>query len=537
MSQLMVLLAWMLFGLLRGKRILRLSILMIMAAPMAAHPGYASWASRNLPTDAEVVAIIRSVPVHHANVPTLIQATNSALEPSSWPNLIYRLPHPTLSGNCLILYVQTGATSTFTITDDGSGNAWTQQQHIDSSQFLYVYTCPNVSASTQKITVTFGASQAAINGGVAEFNNVATSSPLDTSGTNSGTGDAATVAMTTGTAGDLLFMVAIQQSFTALTTLSSPGMSADASSTLLHTDLIGGTASAIQVQAASGAVTMTINGFIAGTSWCSVGIAVKSASAGSPIPATIRIRRRQFSSYNSTSKVLFVVQLPITSGNLAVYSLHSWNADTADHSVASLIDQGSNNFFFGAGANHFNSGGTNRTDESIWYSPNASSVTPIATVTTANVCQEFTAALYEIVGQNQNAPLGATSATTGSAAVSPFNAGSITPNQANSMVIVNLPIETSSVSGSTAPTSLMFDGFFCTGMDGGFNILEEDNGHGHYLTPNTSAITFTWTSTTAAGNWAAVIAEFLPPAPPPVAYGSAFQITRRPGRTHPGVPR
>jgi hypothetical protein len=471
-------------------------------------------------------------------LPTLIQATNSAMEQNAFPDLIYNLPHPTLAGNCLILYVQTGAATTFTITDDGSGNVWTQaDSSVTGGQFLYAFTCPNVAAGTQKITVTFGAAQATYQGGVAEFNNVATSAPVDVHGSANGSSTTASVGLTTGTAGDLIWMVAVQDTFSANVYFGT-SFAADANGELIHAELWHGTASYWAVQPSAGAVTPTIT-LNPTAGWQAVAVALKSAAAGTPLPATPRVRRRQFSSSQAT-KTSATLQLPCSSGSLVVYSIHASVGTGSDPSVASITDLGNNNFFAAAAESHFTSGSL-PVSESIWYSPLASSVTPIATVTWNSAVTEETAALYELTGCDPAAPLGRTATATGNQSVAGnLTAGAITPNRAGSIVVANLPIEIGTIFGTTSPSAHAFDGFVSTGMNGGFNWLEEDNGHGVYAGPDTSAQTWTWTNSNPVGGvsgWGVVLAEFMPPATPPVVYGTPSQRTRRPAPFRPGLAR
>lgn len=471
-------------------------------------------------------------------VPTLIQATNSAMQQNAFSTLIYNLPHPALAGNCLLLYIQAGGATTFTIADDGSGNVWTQADaSVTGGQFLYAYTCPNVSAGTQKITVTFGAAQTSYQGGIAEFNNVATSSPVDVHSVNNGAASPASVALTTAVAGDLIWMVAVQNTIAANVWFGS-SLAADANGELIHADLWHGTASYWAVKATSGAVTPTIT-ISPSVGWQAIAIALKSAAAGTPLPATPRVRRRQFSSSQST-QTSAILQLPCSSGSLVVYSMHASSPISTDPSVASIVDQGNNNFFAAAVESHFLSGSL-PCSESIWYSPLASSVTPIATVTWNTAATEETAALYELTGCDPGAPLGMTATAAGNQlAPGDLTAGAITPNRAGSIIIANLPIEEGTIFGTTAPSAHAFDGFVSTGMNGGFNWLEEDNGHGTYVSPSTAAQTWTWTNSNPAGGigtWGIALAEFMPPATPPVVYGTASQRTRRPAPFRPGLAR
>lgn len=506
------------------------------------------WASAAVAavSDDEVARLIRLIPIHYANIPTLVQCTNSASEgagTTSERNLFVNLPHDTQAGNCLVLYVQSGETHAWTVTDDKSNAGWTQVTTTTHSQVLYVFVCPNVAAATRKVTLTAAADISFNQAGLFEYCNIATSLPVDTSAAGAGgAGTAVAVTLTTGTAGDLVWQVACQTSSNGWQGASITG---DASSELEHADTGDGSASQAVVQAASGSITSTLTFSPSLGDNVSIAVALKSAAAGSPTPqGVVRTRRRQFYSilHGSADITSIVVQMPTANGSVVVYGTHSYAANTSDHSVVSISDQGSNNFFVAAAATH-TTGAANRVDSSIWYSPNASATTPIATVAMANGVEEFTSSLYEILGLDPQSPLGATYTNTGSESTidgTSFTAGTITPRRTGSIVIAVLPIDTGTVQSTSSPSTGAFDGWCSTIFTGGFNRLEEDNGHGAQISDGTTQ-TWTWGYKVPAGQnlgpWSVVLVELTPPGPPGLLYGVGFQTTHRPGPFRPGMGR
>jgi hypothetical protein len=137
--------------------------------------------------------------------------------------------------------------------------------------------------------------------------------------------------------------------------------------------------------------------------------------------------------------------------------------------------------------------------------------------------QEITCCTYEVCGCDSTYPLGNILTASGVSVVSGNNpptlttAGTLTPKtRGTSIVILNQPQDTHTITGSTSPSADFFDGFCSPQYDGGFNPLEEDNGHGFYVQTGGAALTFTLQHSgpdDTVGNYASAIAEFLPHVP------------------------
>lgn len=447
--------------------------------------------------------------------PGWIQATGSALSPSDFIDIKFNAPHPTLAGNSGLIYVEFSGSHTFTITDDKS-NTWaevTGAAVTTGAQDQRVYYCQTMTTGTQSFAVTANTSAIYWR---AQFIEVCGVSTVNTSGSSIGTSTTPNTNVTTGASGCLIVHFCTQGTVDGY--FSTTTINPAASYEMVLASNWDGNATQSIVQAGSGSITPTVT-FPSSVAWSSSVVALNaSAGAGTALPTGVaRVRRRQFYSglasqsisLNLPGDVTTVkLQFPRVDGSCVVYSTHQWNNDSNDHSVTSITDANNNNFYSAAISSQFISG--QRADLSIWYSPNASATTPLDTLNYANLVTEITCAAYEVIGL-PNTTKGATYTSSGNdSGADPFTAGIITPTKVGSLIIANIPVELSTVISSTLPTAFAFDGFWATGMDGGFNRMEEDNGHGHYVSPSLTQQTWTWSTTSGnASNWGIVMAEFV----------------------------
>lgn len=475
--------------------------------------------------------------------PHIIQCTGSARHPVILPNVKFNLLHDTLTGNSGLILVEYSGSHTFTITDNKS-NTWTEVAGAAASgaQNQKVYYSQTMTAGTRSITVTPDSDANFMRIQFVEITDVST---VNTSGASTGTGTAASTNITTGASGCIIFHFTTQGTSDGYFS-SSQITSGSSGFELMLTSTWDGNASQFGVQSGSGSITPSIT-FPSSVDWSSSVVALNATSAGTALPSgpgIIRVRRRMFYSMLSytgagvatnlgADATSLTIQFPRGDGSLVVHSLHAWNADANAHNVTGVSDLDNNNFYQAAVFGSVVSGTTATC--SIWYSPNAKAASPFDTVTFSDPVGEVTSASYEVLGCNTSAPVGATSSSSGNDLSGPFSAGSITPTQTGSLIVVNMPVESSTVNASTSPSSTAFDGFWSTSMDGGFNRLEEDNGHAVYISPDTSTQNWAWTITGAAvNNWGIVLAEFLP-AGSNVCYGTSTRAAR-PAPFKPGLP-
>src|SRR5882724_13531999 len=115
--------------------------------------------------------------------PTLVQhyytGTNSPVRGLTATNYAFRLPNKTLSGNCLIMFLDyPHGVSVSSITDDGN-NTWpaaavTADGSVGSAATA-AYVLPNGASGTRTITVTVSAAVAVVHAVFLEYYNVAIS--------------------------------------------------------------------------------------------------------------------------------------------------------------------------------------------------------------------------------------------------------------------------------------------------------------------------------------------------------------------------
>jgi hypothetical protein len=517
--------------------IARFKDLGILRRPAQAAVRWVCNALAALETDEEVIRLIKLVPVHYAAMPTLVQANCSALNQTSFSDWIGEFCHPCQAGNFLVFYVQVEGVPTFTITTMDSGGAtttnnWTAGPSITSGNNLYTYYCPGVSAKTQIVKIAFGSAFANYSATVLEYCNVFTSSPLD--GSNAVALSATTavgLSVTTATDGNLVVQFACQDSLAA-GTWQGASFTANANFELVQAELFSGLATQHAIQTTHGTNTYTIT---ASTSadWVTAILSFKTIAAGSPIPGgVVRVKKRQVTSCNLATGVLtHVVQFPITTGNLVVMVINSSDTNASDHKVTSVVDNGNNNFFTAATANRFTAS-SSTANQSIWYSPLASAVTPLATITFVNTVTECICYNYEVLGTSAVKVLGATYTVTGNqASAGTLTGGSIVPTKAGSFVVGYMSVDFGTVHQVTAPPAAIMANWYSTGMNAGeagggsFNQGEEDNGSAVCISPDLSTQLYSWGNPdpiNGVSTWAVLLAEFVPAAVnSPAIFGAA----------------
>ena len=203
------------------------------------------------------------------------------------------LPNVTGRGNTLVLGISYpyAAGRTVAVSDDKS-NAWvlgptTPANPTDGQKVSRLYYALNVAPGTQKITVTFDATLYNFQAVISEFYNVATVAAADGGSGNSASSAPSVNAgsFTTATAGDLIYSYA----FNTHPTDSVMSFTAGTGFTLLSADVQFGWVAQYAIQPAAGAINPPVT--VAGGTdpFNAVGLALKSASAGSPPSPGIRI--------------------------------------------------------------------------------------------------------------------------------------------------------------------------------------------------------------------------------------------------------
>lgn len=205
---------------------------------------------------------------------------------------------------------------------DDKGNTWklgasvTDTTHGTISAIYYAL---NVAAGTTVVRVNVtGHNADFVSAVVSEFNNVATANAFDgSSGAFSTSTSINSGSLNTSTAGDLIYQYAAGDSGSGTTW--SQG---SAPWNLLSADYSGSQAAQYQVQASAGSINPSM-AISPNTGWGSVAIALKSAAAGTALPAGIRVLRLvHFNGRNETSSTM-KFQFPTLTGNLIVMAFSS----------------------------------------------------------------------------------------------------------------------------------------------------------------------------------------------------------------------
>lgn len=446
-------------------------------------------------------------------VATLIQHISSESNP--WPgngisgnNFVATWPNPVQSGDALICGVSYPNGHTVTITDN-LGNTWPSASVTADdgagNMVAAIFVLPNSAGGSTSTpgTLTFGvgASVQPFEYTCSEFNNIATSSPLN--GTKSGAGlVGATISPGSFTpttnndtnGGNLIW------NYTALsrTPVSVPtGWSAGSSFTLLDAGIYHATvnsilphASQIYVQRTQASVTPSITSTGDTTDhFNSVTVALLAANAGGSMPSGIHINKIQHFT-DGAPPATWTLDTPAT-GNLRVLA-----TTTPTMTISSVTDSDSS-CTTGWHVQNDN-GGSGATI--AW----AGNCTPNAnlTVTIHNGGGAPTTSVRFVDVQGAAASPFDTSAgntpTSCPAGGNTSAAPSITPSTANGLVIAAMPMGQGPVHAVVGPTNAIFDLVHYTG-ETDFDSMENADAQGHFYNPTTAAETWSWSTDSISG--------------------------------------
>lgn len=427
-----------------------------------------------------------------ASDPLLVDAvgtsTNSGVDAGN--GFVIYLPQPALAGNliaCGITY-RYSASRTLTITDNEGLNTWKVAASVNGGttlSYAIVY-ASGVAAGTQKITFTFDASLTSFQAACKEAYGVATSSPVDVTSSASDV-SAPTIAsgsMTTTSAGDLIFQYAnnysagndlpsLQQSVTSLTAGSgwSP-IIADVQTGQFFQDI---------QQESPGAITpsYTVTG---SATYATVAVAFKTnSSAGTAPPASGIHIDHQYTivlegGQNATA------QFP-SDGNFLTVT----ETDTANSAGVS----GSPNTFT---KNVVAAPG----NEAITWYATAATTSPTLTISLNNSGDGNTEfVMRDVRGVATSSPLDTTggaesnSQSSFAAGTTVTNSSLITPSASGELLILAMQNGCGPTQYVSSPSGVATDSVSFTGQIDA-DPFDEGEGHAHFITTGTSAISVTW---------------------------------------------
>jgi len=443
--------------------------------------------------------------------PTLVQhyytGTNSPVRGLTATNYAFRLPNKTLSGNCLVMFLDYPSdVSVSSITDDG-GNAWPAAAVTadggSGNAKTSVFVLPNVAAGTRVITVTFGSAVAGIHAVFLEYYNVATSSPVGSSRSSintTHTGIASgTLSPSPAVSGNLVLHYAIDNNGVAggQNAANVTGWTAGSGWTMLGGDINSAhDASPFALQARLGdgtnfnpTMTATQSG---SDTFNAIAVEIKAASAGTAPAAGIRIIKQQFYVSTALSVPGSWTEFFPAQGNLLVA------ANVLGGSTTSAITDSNNNMWTLAQ----NDPGY----PAIQYAQNPTTDSTLrVTVPLTNINSNTTIALWDITGAATSGVLAQSAVVADGAAsnVSSFNnAPSITPVNQNGLILVVLAIGQGPMTGfaSGAPASALFMPVTYPG-ETDFDTFDNADGYAHnYYGTSLAQQNYNWTLIPKASN-------------------------------------
>jgi hypothetical protein len=268
-----------------------------------------------------------------------VNSTALGVNPSgqtACPNYSYCVPFAgkTLSGNLAILpYTYAYSAAVTTTAADGGGDSFTcVDGAVDSTTTIGSNYHPhnglcyaaNSAANSVRGVVTFGTTPVTnVAADASQWYNVATSGPVDVSGSAAGISSttANAVSVTTTTNGDLIYVHICRTG-----TPSTTSFTAGAGFTLLTTDIQDGCATEYQIQATAGAITPTLMMATAST-YVEQVFAFKAAAspgAGTAPSGTYMERMMSWSMPQNQSAANWTFQLP-SAGNLLFQGMSCGN--------------------------------------------------------------------------------------------------------------------------------------------------------------------------------------------------------------------
>lgn len=434
------------------------------------------------------------------------------------------LPNPVGAGNCIIIAASYPAAVTSATITDNNGNTWPAATITETggtgNYKLSVFVLPNANAGPTQFELNIGATKRQpVAWEIYEYNNIATSSPVDVShgaANQSGTSLAAG-SMTTTAAGDLILTFAHPSGGIG----GNPtGWTAGGSATLLAADIAWNSqqgypkASQYQIQASAGAINPSIS--IAGDSadtFNVISVALKSASAGTAYTG-MRLLKHIQQCCNALSGTTWKLQFP-TMGNLRF--MGSTMSD-ANQPISAISDSESNSW---------TNLSWNVDSCQGYFLENASAnsaLTMTLTLSAASTGNGVICGLFDIIGAATSGQPGASvsnslTAISASATSAP-NQPDITPQSGSGSILIGLMNNQGAGGGSTAglttgvtgPTGAVWAGTLYTGRTGGSQFDFGDGWATVTDNQSTSQLNFTYSVNTITGgnNVAGAAVEFLP---------------------------
>jgi hypothetical protein len=447
-----------------------------------------------------------------SGTPTLIQhvassANSIAYVTAASNRYTIPIPNPVGAGNCIVMGVTYPHGTTISISDN-NGNSWPASPAVSAdggpgTNISAIFVLPNANAGQITLTVTFGTSIQPFQYTISEFNNVATTSPVN--GTSSAASQAgaslATGSFTPGNndanGGNVIW------NYYAIVDGSASGNPtswvSDGSFTLLDGDVSGTGdqgfphASQWYLQTTSAAINPTITATAdTADSYNGVAVALKAASAGTPKPSGIHIDK--IIHITPYSAATIPMQLPVT-GNLRVLTTPNTGGSGGGMDITSISDNEG-----GSWTNVISGEGNSQ----IWYSPNKSANPNLILTLNVSGGEGSTNSSFRFFDVSGASPspfdVAATYPDTdASNATTVTDAPSITPTTSNGLVIAILGLGIGPALAVTSPSGAVWD--ICTyagQVDG--DMMENADGTAHIYNLTTATLNWNWAITSIDSN-------------------------------------
>jgi hypothetical protein len=452
-----------------------------------------------------------------AAVPALVQHVGSTTELAaraiSGNDITFTPPNPVLSGNCLVLGVAytSGTPFAASAVTDSNGNPWPTgpaASKVDSAgnMDLAIFVLPNARPGPTTVTLHWSHAIPQFQYSFSEFDNVATSAPVNGS---SGAAQVQAPALSTGTftpgnndasGGNLVWSYFFDDSspgsnddVTAFT--PGPGFALLDADTAWHLDANVHHAAEYMVQTTAAPIDPGMTAAMSPSSdrFIGLSIALKAASAGTaPAPPSAAIRIAKVLHYtNEVPPSTLSAQVP-SSGNLIVFS-------TANASgfgdIASVTD---------SKGNSYTKVQPDSSEPQFFVAPHA--VTGNDLVLTAHLdgnASGMSFTVFDIVGA-ASSPLGAIGhmpAVNCSNLSFIANAPSITPTAAGGLTIAVMGLGQGPGTGlgQGSPTSAVFDMATYTG-ETDLDTMENADSRAHLYNTSTAVESWSWAITSQPNN-------------------------------------
>src|SRR5208282_5673568 len=463
--------------------------------------------------------------------PTMVQHMASGICNQGVLVVTFPIPNPALAGNTLIVGITFNSAGSVVITDD-VGNSYSLVKTVTTTTYgrtASVYIAQNVIAGASVITATFSglggwatlhtnpsyisAAQAVITElyNVGAVDGTSVSSPTTS---NPGT-------ITTTVPGDLIYTYGVAASALVVSnggTWEGTSLTAGTGATLLSADLQAGSCDQYQIAPSAGSVSpgFSANGH-AGDQCCSIAFALKGNSSGTaPSPTAMRIVHLAHTNFCNSSQTSQAqpLQFPST-GNLLVLAYQTGG----DFFLTGIADNSGNAWQLPSSCLDFYSPGSGIMQTAqICYVPNAKTSPNLSGITLIGAQYIYDNLILYDIANAAASPL-ATGNTNSNNVTGAGTSGTqlttnvITPSQPNGVVIANICVGLTQISGLVGGTKYRFDSCFNTFENASYNddTLDENQGFGHVYNPDTSQLTFVWQTVANgqrnyAGPYAAVAA-------------------------------